>query len=310
VNKQSKESIDVDSFLNEYHNQRNLHPTESFKIDFYGGEPLIYFDKIKQIIESTNDVKYFMPTNGLLLTADILSYLQTHNVDVSLSYDGLWQDDNRPQGKRYTNDLYVKRKDFFRSMDNFTIHCMINPGNYNILDNHKYLTDYGTNPDMTIIEDRNVWTSKSVELLNTGITELFDWYISNPTEPLPNFIRCYLMPVIVYKSKRVVVGDCGVGVNHLSFSDNKLVPCNRFKDEPELIPKIEEYKHLSTCDTCEINKYCRKGCIYENIKHGGVIAELCDVYKHVHLCINDMIDKLNTNKHFIGVIEEMVRNEL
>lgn len=58
---------------------------------FYGGEPLLYLDKIKEIIENTenNYIYYMIITNGLLLTKDIINYFNTKRVDLIISWDGL-----------------------------------------------------------------------------------------------------------------------------------------------------------------------------------------------------------------------------
>ena len=174
MEKTSNKSIDVDLFLMEFTKLREKFPDEKIKVDFFGGEPLLQLDKVKYIISNIDDdnVKYFMPTNGLKLTKESKQYLEDNNVELSLSFDGLWQDTNRKQltGKgtlnQYNNPLFKGMR----------CHTMISTGNYNLLENHLFIQDLlGTNPEMTLVRDRGIWDIESVTKLNKGIKELFDW---------------------------------------------------------------------------------------------------------------------------------------
>ena len=69
---------------------------------FYGGEPLLYFNKIYQTIdylESNNHAQkkfiYCLTTNGSLFNDRIISYLQKKRFHIILSFDGLNQDKER-----------------------------------------------------------------------------------------------------------------------------------------------------------------------------------------------------------------------
>lgn len=63
-------------------------------ISFYGGEPLLEFDLIKQCIEYAEEkadgknLIFSMTTNASLLTTEIAQYLNDHNVNLTISLDG------------------------------------------------------------------------------------------------------------------------------------------------------------------------------------------------------------------------------
>lgn len=315
MEKRSKERIDGDLFLEQFRIMREQNPDETIKIDFFGGEPLLQFDLIQYIIErvsSDDNVKYFMPTNGLLLTQEKLDYLKKYNVEISLSYDGLWQDTNRLQlNGKLTQKKYLAKKDFFETIDNYQIHTMISKGNHNLLENHLFiLRNMNANPNLTLVRDLGLWDMESVEELKKGMTELFDWYKQNvDTEEMPNFIKEYLGHVILYKSKKHELDTCGAGVNFFSFTENNLIPCNRFKDQPDVIAKIPEFTKMNKCSTCEVKNYCRKGCLYEQIQNDGPIDELCVLYKHMYSEIFKMISELKGNERFTSIIKKEVENE-
>lgn len=63
-------------------------------ISFYGGEPLLEFDLIKQCVEyscskcSSNNIEFHMTTNASLLTEDMLRFFHKHNFYITISIDG------------------------------------------------------------------------------------------------------------------------------------------------------------------------------------------------------------------------------
>lgn len=57
---------------------------------FWGGEPLLYYDKIIKIVEHLGDAVYYsMVSNGSLLTDDIVDFCNKNNMRYILSNDGM-----------------------------------------------------------------------------------------------------------------------------------------------------------------------------------------------------------------------------
>ena len=54
-----------------------------------GGEPLLEFDFVKKIVEQSTSNRTLLITNGLLLTEEIVSYINEHNLYVILSVQGI-----------------------------------------------------------------------------------------------------------------------------------------------------------------------------------------------------------------------------
>ena len=74
-------------------------------VNFYGGEPLLAFSKIKQtvdLIRKKNRVRkkitYSLSTNGSLLDDKVLRFLDDNRFRVLVSFDGLAQDVSRKKG--------------------------------------------------------------------------------------------------------------------------------------------------------------------------------------------------------------------
>lgn len=67
---------------------------EAISVGFYGGEPLLEFELIKKCIAyiekeaEGKDVFLNMTSNATLLTAEIVEYMEKHNIDLMISLDG------------------------------------------------------------------------------------------------------------------------------------------------------------------------------------------------------------------------------
>ncbi|WP_127163213.1 thioether cross-link-forming SCIFF peptide maturase [Veillonella sp. VA141] len=71
-------------------------PRQHCEIDFFGGEPLLNWDVVKQTVEYIESIqdkygkifKLTLTTNGVLLTQDKIDYVNEHNMSLVLSLDG------------------------------------------------------------------------------------------------------------------------------------------------------------------------------------------------------------------------------
>jgi sulfatase maturation enzyme AslB (radical SAM superfamily) len=313
VDKWSKNAIDPYLYLEEFRKMREEFPDEKIKIDFFGGEPLLQMHLIKTILDGVRDdgnVHLFMPTNGLLLTDEIVDWIIEENIEISLSFDGLWQDRNRLQlNGRGTKHRFFEKRELFKRIPGLRIHTMIYKGCYNLLENHLFIRDnFDINPELTLVRDVGVWDADSVDKLKTGIKELVDWYIEHPEQGMPFFIKFYLRHFLRYQTTGLEKHNCGAGSEVYMFSDNKIVPCTRFKDSPEMIEAIPQYAKMSVCQTCEVKNYCEKGCLFEQIKNQGPVVELCDLYKYSYREVSRMSATLKTNPYFTQLLKEEIEN--
>mgnify|MGYP003496393950 CR=1 FL=1 len=80
----------IDYLIENSGNRRNL------EIDFFGGEPLMNFDVVKELVEygrkvekeNNKNIRFTMTTNGILLDDDKIDYINEHMHNVVLSLDG------------------------------------------------------------------------------------------------------------------------------------------------------------------------------------------------------------------------------
>jgi His-Xaa-Ser system radical SAM maturase HxsB len=82
-------------------------PAERLKIEIQGGEPLLHFERLRQIVEESRrradaeqrDIEFVVASNLAMLTDEMLSFFREHEVSLSTSLDGpaALHDANRPR---------------------------------------------------------------------------------------------------------------------------------------------------------------------------------------------------------------------
>ena len=106
--------------------------SESVVIAFYGGEPLLNFKLIQQVVTysqalfKSKQIKYVMTINGSLLTKEIVDFIVSYNFILSVSFDGPQSLQNnhrrfRDSGRdtydvvfRNIKDFKIRYPDYFR----------------------------------------------------------------------------------------------------------------------------------------------------------------------------------------------------
>ena len=171
---------------------------EECYVCFYGGEPLLYFNKIYQTIdylESNNhDQKkfiYCLTTNGSLFNKSIISYLQKKRFHVILSFDGLNQDTERHPGT--SKQILEKIKEIVKFPGiQLEISSVFTPETVaSISKSMQHIIAAGVpnvnfSPSMT-----HQWGKKSRKILEAQLQELMDFSIlyfkSKNSIPIQNF---------------------------------------------------------------------------------------------------------------------------
>lgn len=139
---------------------------EPLTLHFYGGEPLVYFNKIKEIVSKTyryKNIKYSIITNGSLITKEISKFLNKYNFSVAVSWDGKQSIDTRRK------DVFLENKDNIFRCKNLGISA--------VLSHYAY--------PMEILEDiqeiDNLYREKTGKHLSANIDEIFDTDLNDRT---------------------------------------------------------------------------------------------------------------------------------
>lgn len=115
----------VDYYMANFERKYRRNPNASPSIGFYGGEPLLKFDLLRETVAyiETNysfypEIKFTITTNGFLLTDEVRRYLVGHDFAVIVSLDGYQENHDRnrltAEGERTFDAVFANIKAFQR----------------------------------------------------------------------------------------------------------------------------------------------------------------------------------------------------
>ena len=291
----------------------------NLELDFFGGEPLMNFEVVKQIVEYARSLekehnklfRFTITTNGMLLTDDKIDYINKEMYNVVLSLDG----------RKEVND----RMRF----------CVNGSGSYDIIlpkfqkmakergDGQYYIRGTFTKYNKDFSNDVLHFYEKGFEQIS------IEPVVTDPKLPyalteedLPEVYAEYekLAKIIIEKRKNGEffnffhfmidldqgpcaikrLRGCGCGNEYVSVTpEGDVYPCHQFVGKPEWIMGSVNDLSLNTeikdsfakttvytkpeCRTCWAKFYCSGGCNANNLEYAGSIKKpykvACDLEK-------------------------------
>ena len=207
--------------------------TEDCYINFYGGEPLLAFDKIRHAVDYIQEknrgkkkrIQYSITTNGSLIDDNILEFLNQYSFLLLLSFDGIVQDKSRQKGS-FKEIIRVIKKIFDKpDIDLETNSVFTHETVGNLSKSIQSITELGV-PNISI-SPCNVsrWDHSSL----TNLEEEFD--------SLREFMLCFYqkekrVPLVNFRKKQTRgIFSCYAGKDRLAITpDGKLWGCYLFAD--------------------------------------------------------------------------------
>lgn len=298
-------------------------------VTFYGGEPLIEFNKMKKICnyvtrkakENNLKTKFSIITNGTLFNKEIIEYMIKNNFDLTLSLDGTpeMHDINRKDiankgsyEKIYSNMNYLR--DYTQQTDKLVkINMVIAKNTYkNFHNNVRYIYDLGfryINSGMDLYE---YWEEEELEILEKELNKVIElWF--NKIHEKDMFVWEQLDTVI----KRIMTKKrehyyCGAGVKAIYINTKGLIfPCNQCTKEDACIGDvyngINKEKSIlfhnynrnlkNECLKCSIKDKCAiPDCLMNNLQFTG------DIYQVP-------IMRCKSSKLYYKIVNELIANE-
>ena len=279
-------SYEIDERLSDYLNSSYVtSPNKEYKIQicFIGGEPLLYFDKIKYFVErlSSNKFVFSLITNGKLLSNEIISYCNQHDIAISVSWDG-------------TNSIKHRGYDVIKSNFNNLLKinklrissCFLNDS---LIDdkisviNKLYRVYYCYNNKeidnihFIIPFDYNFYSSTILEFTKQ-VNKLYDLYQEIPIyNKVIRDLMLYCRTIPNNKDIKNIFSDTTYDYHICCNGD--IVHCwynckfgNVFDDTFNNIPN-NNYK---LCENCTISKYCKT--IYNKKKYVNSFCKMCKLW--------------------------------
>ena len=260
---------------------------DEIQIDFMGGEPLMNFSLIKEIVEwlesGAIDVPWvcFASTNATLIDHKIKEWLKEHRqyMILGVSYDGT----SKMQSKNRGTDQYDIDLDFFHSLwPEQTFQMTISKETLPFLAEgvlHVQRKGYEINASLAQGVD---WTAEDAKLYREQLCILKEAYLKDSQlSPLNRLIR-YVDVFNLPSTERRQIHGCGSGLNMVTYDvDGKRYGCHMFTpivlgkekaigaddiawNKPDLMVD-------SFCESCVLRRFCPT-CPGFNYKYRGHFA--------------------------------------
>lgn len=244
-------------------------------IELSGGEPLLYPDLVKRIVEwtlakfarLTRRFHFSIDSNGTLLTEEINTWLYAHrhHVVLAISLDGTPAAHNANRSGSY--DLVAPHLPFIaRTWPSTPCKMTISQRTVgDIFEGIVHLTNLGflvaANVPMEDIWGGSAEKRLYLKQFTAELDKLVDYYAKNPDLPLPSIID---LPISLIDTADHHRPWCGSGRNMIAVDvDGRYMSCSRYSFmsfNPGLLRQKKPYtasvcsqcRFLPACQTCEV----------------------------------------------------------
>lgn len=245
------------------------------KIIFYGGEPLLYFPAIKEIVSRRNDLNYGLPSNCKLLTDKMVEFFNANHVSLTVSWDG--------EGSIYTRgyDAFKENGNTIRKINRLSI--------ASVLTKHSTLRDIFRSVKETIpagnifvlinpVMDNGLGDKSLIDMnadeLKTDAEYLLKKYDEGGTTYAETaFIEHELLWAKNHITHPSYGGKCGNGRDVLNIDlDGRFYNCHNLSTPEEYSNKWDKTiarQHSVKCRECKVFPFCMGGCPITHTKSMG-----------------------------------------
>ncbi len=285
----------------------------NLEVDFFGGEPLMNFDVVKDTVEYGKELmkkhnknfRFTFTTNGVLLNDEVIKYANENMSNLVLSIDGRREVNDKVRktiNGKGSYDLIVpkfKKIAELRNQENYQVRGTFTRKNLDFSKDVLHLADLGfkqvsVEPVVSGEDTDYYLRMEDVPKINEEYEKLAIEMIKRKKEGREfNFFH-FLIDLTggVCMTKRIV--GCGAGTEYLSVLPNgDLAPCHQFAGEHTFkmgsiykgITKKEIRKEFESCNVyskieckkCWNKFYCSGGCSANAYQNNGNIKSIYEV---------------------------------
>ena len=291
----------------------------NLELDFFGGEPLMNFDVVKQLVayarsiekEAGKNFRFTLTTNGVLIDQDVIDFCNKEMSNVVLSLDGRKEVHDRFRvdyaGHGSYDRIVPKFQELVRQRDgkNYYMRGTFTHHNPDFLEDIKTMLDLGftelsMEPVVTAKGDPSGLTEEDLPILMQQYEDLAKLQLERYKEGRPFTFYHYMIDLTggpcIYKR----ISGCGSGTEYMAVTPwGDLYPCHQFVGDPKyLMGDIwkgvtntavrDEFKHCNAyarkeCQDCWAKLYCSGGCA-ANAYHAtgsirGIYEPGCELFR-------------------------------
>ena len=291
---------------------------KNLEVDFFGGEPLLNFDVVKQLVayarsiekEKGKNFRFTLTTNGVLLDDEVMEWANKECYNVVLSLDGRKETNDRmrrTKNGKGTYDLILpkfKKMAEARNQQGYYIRGTYTHYNTDFASDILHLADMGF--EQLAMEPVVTDPKMDYALQDSDIPKLKDQYdllakeMCKRNREGKGFTFFHYMIDLeggpcIYKR----ISGCGVGTDYMAVTPwGDLYPCHQFVgDEKFLLGNVfdgvkntdivNEFKLCNVysreaCQDCFAKLYCSGGCSANAYHTTGKITGTCDMSCELH----------------------------
>ena len=291
----------------------------NLEVDFFGGEPLMNWDVVKQLVkyartrekECNKNFRFTLTTNGMLIDEDVIDFANKEMSNVVLSLDGRKEIHDRLrvdyQGKGSYDTIVPKFRRLVDSRNgkNYYMRGTFTHANPDFTKDIFHMSDLGftelsMEPVVTGENDPAALTKEDIEIVKNQYELLAKDMLRRQKDGKPITFYHYMLDLTngpcIYKR----ISGCGSGTEYMAVTPwGDLYPCHQFVgDEAYKLGDIwnginnetlrEEFRSCNAyarpeCNDCWAKFYCSGGCAANAYHASGSIRGIyepgCELFK-------------------------------
>lgn len=291
----------------------------NLEVDFFGGEPLMNFQMIKDLVAYAREIekkhnknfRFTLTTNGVLIDQEVIDFANKEMSNVVLSLDGRKSVHDRFRVDYAGNGSYDKIVPKFKQLvdarngKNYYMRGTFTHANTDFLEDIKAMLDLGftelsMEPVVCSADDPSCLTAEDMPILFEQYEKLAELMIERKKQGKPFTFYHYMIDLTggpcIYKR----ISGCGSGTEYMAVTPwGDLYPCHQFVGDEkfklgdiwkgvtnapicEKFEKCNVYAHKE-CADCWARLYCSGGCA-ANAYHAtgditGIYKYGCELFK-------------------------------
>ena len=291
----------------------------NLEVDFFGGEPLMNFQVVKDLVayarsiekEKGKNFRFTLTTNGVLVDDDVIDFANRECSNVVLSLDGRKEIHDRFRVDYAGNGSWEKIVPKFqkfveaRGGKEYYMRGTFTHANPDFLNDIKEMLDLGFNelsmePVVCAKDDPSALTDEDMKIVMEQYEELASLMLQRDKEGRPFTFYHYMIDLTggpcIYKR----ISGCGSGTEYMAVTPwGDLYPCHQFVGEEKFklgdiwngVTNTEIQKEFAACNVyahpecrdCWARLYCSGGCA-ANAYHAtgsvtGVYEDGCKLFR-------------------------------
>lgn len=291
----------------------------NLEVDFFGGEPLMNFDVVKELVayarkrekECGKNFRFTLTTNGVLIDDDVIDFANREMSNVVLSLDGRKEVHDRYRvdyaGKGSWEKIVPKFQKLVeaRGGKNYYMRGTFTHANPDFLNDIQQMLDLGfkelsMEPVVCAPEDPSALTEEDLPIVLEQYEKLAELMLKKHREGDPFTFYHYMIDLkggpCIYKR----ISGCGSGTEYMAVTPwGDLYPCHQFVGEERYklgniwdgVTNTEAQEEFASCNVysreecrdCWAKLYCSGGCA-ANAYHAtgsvrGVYKYGCELFR-------------------------------